>query len=271
MDKIRYNSLKLANSGASTSNTTMPLQNLAQEVDTDNSSSTFQPIDTTFLLVLVPIVGIIAIIANYINYLVLRMAKRDKSLLNCLLPDFAMNFLVGGPAIYIFGVIISTLSEPASDVIGVWFCHLYSILGYLWLFKAWLFSLLVSLLRYFYIVHNGRITEYGLARVERIFRILYWAVPTCLVILHTSLRTGYDPTPWANHCYGWPPGSSSTNTWWYQIERQFCVYNEYGFTNRYAERGLRIVCALNVGACILLFSNFVEAIVYYMIYRHMNR
>ena len=268
MNKYTYNSLK--QTFLSTPNATMSPSDVLQSNNTDISSSGFEPVDTTFVVIMLSILSPLAVIAVYMHYLVLKMSRRDKPLLNCLLSDCAWNFLVGGPIWWILSSISFSLSEPAKEIIGAWFCDLYSIIGYIWLFNVWIFSLLLALFRYLYVVHYGKIMEYGLARVENIFRILFWAVPISLMILHISLRAGHDPTPWISYCYGWPLGYSSSTSWWYKVERQFCIYNEYGFTNRYVEYALRLLCALNVGVCVFLFSNLTEAVLYYRTYLHLK-
>ena len=240
------------------------------EMNTGFDSSTFEPIDTAFSAILMPILGVLAVIGMYMHYLVLRMSKRDKSLMNCLLPDMALNILVGVPVVFTLLCMTIFLSDPAKEVYGIWFCHAASIIVYVWLFKMWLFSLLMSLLRYLYVVQNGKLRDYGMARIEIIFIILSWAVPAGLMALHVSLRTDYDPSPWVNHCYGWPSESSSASSWWYKVERRFCAYNDYGISNSYIEYGLRVVCGVNVGATILLFSNLAEAFVYFRIYAHLK-
>ena len=214
--------------------------------------------------------GTLVIVGLYMHYLVLRMSKRDETLLNCLLPDFALNFLVGGPAMYIISSIILVLPDPANEMFGIWFCHMASILGYVWLFKVWLFSLLVAILRYLYVVHNEKIQEYGLARVQRIFRILFWAIPTGLMILHLAFRTDHEPTILANRCYGWSLESSSSTNWWYTVKQKFCFYRDYGFTNRFAEYGLKMGCGVNQFVRILLLSNLPEGVIYYRVHKHLK-
>ena len=270
MSNYRFNSIKLDRGDLSTMKSTTSSSNLLQSSSTDVNSSAFQSVDTTFIIIMVSILVPLGVIAIYMHYLVLKMSRRDKPLLNCLLSDFAWNFLVGGPLFWLLNSLSITTADPAKEIYGAWFCHLYSIVGYVWLFNVWIFSLLVALLRYLYVVHYGKILEYGMERVGNIFRIVFWAVPTSLMILHICLRTGHDPTPWINHCYGWPLGSSSSASWLYKVEREFCIYNEYGFTNRYADYGLRMLCAINVGVCILLFSNLAEAVIYFRIYLHLT-
>ena len=146
------------------------------------------------------------------------------------------------------------------------------IIFYVWIFKTWLFSFLSSLLCYLCVVHKEKLKSYGMDRVERIFRILSWAIPAVLVALHHSLRTDYDPSPWVNQCYGWSQdGPYSARNWFDQLEGRFCAYNDYGFSNHYIENGLRVVCGINVGLRILLFSNLSEAFIYYRIYAHLKK
>ena len=162
-------------------------------------------------------------------------------------------------------------------MIGVWFCHVASIIAYLWLFKVRIFSLLVSLLRYLYVVYHEKIKTYGLTRLGKIFRIMFWIVPAVLATVQLSLRIDYDSTAWINRCYGWSSELSfdglafPSGNWWYTVGRQFCVYNDYGFINRYIEYGLRVLCGINVGVCMLLFSNVAEAFIYYRVYAHLKK
>ena len=241
--------------------------NIAPEIKTSPNFSTLPPIDSTFAATILSTAGVGVIVALYIHYLVLKMSKRGNSLMDCLLPDMALNTLVGCPVWFIFICTVISLPEPPKEAIGTWFCHAASIVAYIWLFRVWIYSLLVSLLRYLYVVHNQKITAYGLTRIGRIFRILFWLVPAGLVALQLSLRTEYDPTPWINRCYGW---ISEPSFGWYEVERQFCAYNDYGFSNRYIEYGLRVLCGINAGVCILLFSNLIEAVIYYRVYAHLK-
>ena len=220
MNETTYNSSALTNSDSLTLSGGISPLHLTPEIKTRISSSLFQHFDTTFAATWLPISGALAIVALYMHYLVLRMSKRDDGILNCLLPDFALNFLVGGPAMYILASIIILLPDPANEILGIWFCHMVSILGYVWLFKVWLFSLLVAILRYLYVVHNEKIREYGLARIERRIRILYWAIPTGLMAFHLGLRTDHDTMIWVNRCYGWSLESSSSNNWWHTAKEK---------------------------------------------------
>ena len=55
------------------------------------------------------------------------------------------------------------------------------------------------------------------------------------------------------------------------VGQKFCVFKDYGFTNRFAEYGLRSLCMINVGVRILLLSNLAEAVIYYRIHVHVKR
>ena len=239
------------------------------------NSLTLQPMGTAYAATMLSIMGALSIVAMYIYYLVLKMSKRDRSILNCLLPDFALTALVGGPAVYILFFIIMTLSDLSKEVIGTWFCHVASVFLYVWIYKVLVFSLLVALLRYLYVVHNERIKHYGLPRIERIFLILSWAVPIGLMILQLALRTGRDNRPILNRCYGWSSepslvGEPSSKDWFYNFGLHSCIFNNYGMANRFAEYGLRILCWIRAGANFLLFSNLVEAVFYYRIHVHLK-
>ena len=242
--------------------------NLKEAMNETIDQPTSQPISSTSAIVFMALTGAMLIPIEYMYYLVLKMGERDKTLLNSLLPSNARIYLVGAPIMYIFACIIIFLPDPAKDVIGVWFCHTGSIVLYTILFRAWIFSLLVSILRYLYVVHHTKIKQYGLEKIEKIFRAVFWLVPLTLMVLHHSMRTNYDPTPWINHCYGNPQESS--NRLWYKIERQFCVYNMYDVENTVVQYTLRILCGMNVGVSAIAFSNISEAFVYFQIYRYLK-
>ena len=270
MNMTSYNSVGIINSYSSAMSAAGRLTKLNTEIDTRCNTSAHQPIDITYILIMMPFGAMAAITAMYIHYLVFRMSQRDKSLLNCLFPELSLTFLSTYPVYYISSYIFVLSPEPTAKVFGIWFCHVLSAARYVWIFKVWVFSLLVSILRYLYVVHNEKITNYGLGRVERIFRILYWAVPAGLMILHLSLNKNNDGRPWVNYCYESSFNSLSLVSWWYKVKQNFCVYNDYGFTNHFAEYGLRILCGINVGACLLVFSNLAEAFFYYSIHKHLK-
>ena len=160
MIEATYNSSDLIDNDLPTFNTTMSPSNILPEIRTSFSSSTFQPIDSTFTAIILSIAGAEFVATMYMHYLVLKMSKRDNSLMNCLMPDMALNVLVGGAVKFTMICIVISLSEPAKEVIGVWFCHVASIIGYIWLFKVWIYSLLVSILRYLYVVYNEKRVTY---------------------------------------------------------------------------------------------------------------
>ena len=198
MNETIYNSPELINSDSSTLSAGISPLNSTPQIKARINSSLFQHFHTTFAATWLPIWGALVIVGLYMHYLVLRMSRRDEALLNCLLPDFALNFLVGGPAMYILAAIIILLPDPANEILGIWFCHMVSILGYVWLFRVWLFSFLVAILRYLYVVHNEKIREYGLARLERRIRILYWLYPQGLwffiLLLEQIMSQRFWPT-----------------------------------------------------------------------------
>lgn len=270
MEQATYNSPDTIDNDSPTLNATMtPLSSL-QEMQSSFSSSTFHPVNTTFASIIMSILGAEFVVSMYVHYLVLKMCKRDPSLMNCLLPDMAWNVMVGGPIKFIIVCIVISLAEPAKVAIGIWFCHGASIIAYIWLFRIWIYSLLQSFLRYFYVVYNEKTREYGLTRTGTTFRILFWIVPATLVTLLLCLRTDYDANPVINQCYGWSSKFSSAGNSWNTVGRRFCAYNNYGFSSRYIEYGLRVVCGTTVGVCMLLFSNLAEAVIYYRIYEHLK-
>ena len=246
----------------------LPLLNDLHDETMGQSES--QPISSTLVIVFTILTGCMLLPIEYMYYLVFKMGRRDKTLLNSLLPSNACIYLVGAPIMYIFGCIIVFLPDPAKDVIGVWFCHIGSVFLYTILFRAWIFSLLVSILRYLYVVHHNQIKQFGLRKLERIFITMFWLVPLTLMVLHHCMRASYDPTPWINHCYGNGEMESTNKVLWYKIERQFCVYNHYDVQNIFIQYSLRILCGINVGASILAFSNLSEAFFYYRIYMYLK-
>ena len=138
---------------------------------------------------------------------------------------------------------------------------------YVWVYKVLVFSLLVALLRYLYVVHNEKIMGYGLPRMERIFRILYWAVPIGLTTLHFGLRKDFVFMATINRCYGW-----SISGWHNVLSSvNFCFVEDYGFANGFAQYSLGSLCMINLGLRILLLSNIVEAVIYFRIHVHLKR
>ena len=270
MNRTSYNSVGIVNSSSSAMSAAGRLTKLNPEIDTGCNTSAHQPIDITYILIMMPFGAMAAITAMYIHYLVFRMSQRDKSLLNCLFPELSLTFLSTYPVYYISSYIVVLSPEPTAKVFGIWFCHVLSAARYVWIFKVWVFSLLVSILRYLYVVHNEKVTTHGLKCVERIFRFLYWAVPAGLAVVYLSLRTDHDIDPLSNQCYGRSPETSSSASLWYKIKQDICVYNDYGFTSHFAEYGLKILCAINVLATWLVFSNLAEAFFYYSIHIHLK-
>ena len=219
---------------------------------------------------------IIATISIYLCILILKMCQRESNFSNSLYFSYAISQI--GATILLMAIvgIISPFFYPAEEYIGTLACDILSFCWYFFLMKIWLHSLLMSIMRYLYMVRHTQLTAFGISKADKMFKITSWLLPLYLSIVHKILQTEYDPIPWANLLYARSYNPDFTNLQ-LEMERTFCLHNTYtydiigGNWRYFFEEATRIFCCLHATVCLILFSNLCEAFMYWRIYVKLPR
>ena len=249
---------------------------MPQEIEGNIETYIVQAVDPAVAVPVLAINIIVGLIGEYNNFLVFRMVKRDNSFSNSLLHGYAICNMVAIPFVVAFLFVFLPFYNPASEYLGDWFCHISSFTFYFMGFYMWLHSLLVSIMRYLYMVQYVKLLHFGLSRAETIFNRISWIVPLILTVLHHSMRTDYDAVPPINYCYK-RSYDISTYDMWTLTKRKFCVYNEYDFSDMLGdwsnsfEEFVRVSCGITGFICLIIFSNMMEGFFYWRIYVQVQR
>jgi hypothetical protein len=117
-------------------------------------------------------------------------------------------------------------------------------------------------------------------RQKTVFLVLHLVIPTIVSVLNWLIIGDRDDTFWVNHCWGHNDIEATVNetTILNQIAEKMCYNSEYPVEQNLGttaasiiEPLLRIACG-GIGIFYLVYmSNLVEIILYFVIFRHVNR
>ena len=147
----------------------------------------YQPLaePTTALVFFISKSGII-LAGELVGVKLLMNLKKDNSILNHVTAFFVLTQMVCYPIALVF-ITANDFLYPVNEVIGKWFCTLgWMVISYC-SFVALFYSCIVALMRYFFILNNGKAEAYGKEKAKRHFLIMAVVVPLLCVMWELSL------------------------------------------------------------------------------------
>ena len=165
--------------------------------------------------------------------------------------------------------------HPLNEIIGQWFCttgwFLIHFCGTLIAF----YSLVVSLMRYFFIIHEKRVELYGKKKAQRHFSWLIIIIPLIMVLWESSNGSDLDVMSVVNKCYGKDHKIFLIETSTSAVFRnKFCEYDNYdksGSHGNLFSLFRRFSCVTNKLCLVLTSLNVTEGIVYCRVLAHISR
>ena len=179
-------------------------------------------------------------------------------------------------AVYPTGLIFITITDfihPAGEVIGYWFCTLgwltISFGGLITIF----FSFIVSLMRYFFILHNTKVEEFGKEKMKKIFMSMFISIPFLILLLDSFEE--FHLFSYINKCYGKDHAvflieTSTLNV----LKHKFWSFesHENGQNYEVLFYSAKQICKIiKHFFLVIMGSNISEAVIYYKVLTHMNR
>ena len=197
-----------------------------------------------------------------------------------LLEGYVWTIPISFLAIAIYINVLTTYLEPPSLWIGFWFCIVFEIFGHIDIVYIGGFSLWAALIKYWFIVHNKKATNFGEEKARKILLVSHIVVPITLSSLNSISNGKRDQIFWVDHCWGQtknPRGiadESEPNS----FEKLLCFDRNYTVPSYFGEniddvatKTLRVTCGGLKLLYFIFLSNMIEFFLYFLIFRYLNR
>ena len=248
----------------------------------DHGGLTVENIDLYYQPTQDPMIGVIffalrlplVISGLIINMKVLRLMKQEKGLVMDVTSFFAIVQMMFWPSWWLFTTSTDFI-HPLNIVLGEWFCHLGSFFIHLGMYIISFHSLVVAMMRYFFIIHQDKVDKHGREKVKRIFFWLSFIIPLVIVTIQEIEKNELDMFSFINKCYGKHHEVFLIETSTRDVfKRNFCEFESYELGNSmsYVLNGFRRAsCIIRTTTLLLTSFNISEAIIYFVLFAHMIR
>ena len=214
-------------------------------------------------------------IGEYLHLKVLLVLKKDNGLLKTVSRIFAIAQMVCWPVIFIL-ITATSLVHPLASVTGEWFCTATWFVAYYLQFVISSHSLIAASMRYCFIVHTEKVEKYGTQKAKKLFLLLYICIPVFMTVWTANNGKETDLMSFFNKCYGkhhkvFLIETSTLNV----LKRSFCgvqdVLEDSSFNERVVIVLKRLSCIASTTSTLIMGSNLTEGIIYFKLFRYMNR
>jgi hypothetical protein len=245
----------------------------------ENIDFYYQPVEEPAFGILFIVLGLIMLVtAEFIQFKLFFMVKRENGLVKEVTHIYSLSCIIMIP----FWLIIPSITDfihPLNEVIGEWFCFLVRSFAFFHFNIITMHSLIIAMMRYWFIVHEESVRKYGKEKTKRFFAFLSIFIPLFLSIwaLADTLAGNIelDPFLFVNRCYGRDHKVFLINISPLEVfNPYFCKfgnYSEKGMYGKILETLQRASCISKTIIYLLMAGNFTEGIIYYRIFSHIKR
>ena len=216
----------------------------------------------------------------YVNVLVLKMLKRERFSFGGYLRTYiSWNIVLLIPFIVTNSIIV--FMYPAAEEIGIEFCHVSMAFLYVNLHRFSVHSLVMSLFKYVHTVHSRFVANVGEKKLSILIQSMAWIYILMATTVHMVPQKGIDIFFWVNLCYGHDDtkgyGYQTENSFWNRAMSYTCLTDDYGLNTRFGTVSsttgtfLRILCFVSLAIGWIIISNVVDTVLYYKLYKYINR
>ena len=181
-----------------------------------------------------------------------------------------------------YGNFLLPYNYPNSDILGEWFCYVNQYFCRVMIIYIGAFTLFTAAMKYWFIVHNVSAKNFGEERFSKIVLRLHLVVPITIGALHVLSTGNTDSISGLNRCWMIDRSTSGNeNTTILSTKSSidiFCQNREYEVTQYLGENAailiepmLRALCIGINGFYILTTCNMVELILYFLLFRRLDR
>ena len=221
----------------------------------------------------------------YFHFLKRSMLKREnkkkgQNLMKNLLEGYVWTIPVSFLAIAIYINVLTTYLEPPSLWIGFWFCIVFEIFGHIDIVYIGGFSLWAAIIKYWFIVHNKKATNFGEEKARKILLVSHIVVPITLSSLNSISNGKRDQIFWVDHCWGQTkdPSGIADESEPNPFVKLLCFDRNYTLPSYFGEniddvatKTLRVTCGGLKLLYFIFLSNMIEFFLYFLIFRYLNR
>ena len=170
--------------------------------------------------------------------------------------------------------------NPPSEIFGEWFCFAYEYFAHSTGLYLGTFSIFTAGMKYWFIVHNAKARVYGEEKAKRLFLVLHIALPVIMAAMNSISNGNKDQIYVVNICWKQFPEALNNYTTKDRslTDRFLCLDRTYNIepyigesATIYLEPFLRIICGSISVFYILFCSNMGELIIYWLIFKYLNR
>ena len=233
----------------------------------------YQPLEPQWIAIFFFFVRLtIIVFGQFIGTKVVILMKRENGILSEVTILFMITQMVFHPILIFFELAVN-LIHPVDEVMGPWVCYVA------WLFYSFStgivlnYSFIAAIMRYIFVVHEERVVQQGKEKVKRYF--LYLSIAVVIIVIIMRIIDGTSSLSFINKCYGRDHEVFLIETsslavlkrkFWESAEQQH--QNLVDKLLDIAKRALKVLDSIQF---LVLGFNITEAIIYKMIFSHLDR
>ena len=233
----------------------------------------YQPLEPQWIAIFFFFVRLtIIVFGQFIGTKVVILMKRENGILSEVTILFMITQMVFHPILIFFELTVN-LIHPVDEVMGPGVCYVA------WLFYSFStsivlnYSFIAAIMRYIFVVHEERVVQQGKEKVKRYF--LYISVAVVIIVIIMRIIDGTSSLSFINKCYGRDHEVFLIETsslavlkrkFWESAEQQH--QNLVDKLLHIVKRALKVLDSIQF---LVLGFNITEAIIYKMIFSHLDR
>ena len=198
-----------------------------------------------------------------------KMVRKEKGLVNDVTQFYCIVMITTCPSWHLF-VTMTDFLYPLKDIMGQWICSLMRIVFYMNFNVVIFHSFFVAFMRYFFIVHEEKVQNFGKQKTKNIFLFLIIFVPILLIAWGFIENQAFGFNIWLNRCY-----AVDHKVFLAELttgKNLFCIFQTIDGRYGYILSVVRhITCITKVVIVMLVGMNVTEGFLYYKIFSHISR
>ena len=231
----------------------------------------YQPLEKPSIVITFFFIKVLVIcIGEAISIKLLASLNKEKTLLTDVTKFFITAQMIFQPIMNLTDL-MNNLIYPVNEIIGNWYCFLTWLLWGVFMRAGLNHSFISALMRYFFIVHEEKVNEYGKEKIRRWF--LYFSMATPIIQFSLQALEGSPRLSFINKCYGndhrvFLIEASTLNV----FKANFVKIDEpYVDINSLREISIRIGKIVEAILFIFMGFNITESFLYYKIFNKIDR
>ena len=183
---------------------------------------------------------------------------------------------------FIYGNVFLTYNYPNSETLGSWFCYANKYVCHTTIMYFGAFTLFSGVMKYGFIVHNDKVKNFGEERAKHIVLNWHLVIPAIMSALNVISTGNVDHMSGISRCWiketFTSPAQNVSRLDTQSSTDLFCQDRKYEVSQYlgedvalYIEPILRTICAVVSSFYILTTCNMVELVLYFLLFKRLDR